>query len=161
MIQEIQWIFYNNYTWSIIFKNCESLYCIPVLHIILYFNYTSIKKQLQWVILWRRDQQYPRIFRRAGLVNQLSMLDPEGWQLRAKRKCSDILCSLTQRSVFGIVSSDPLQVSRQTPGDHVSEVVSRGFCFCGWGEVRCLSCWTTHHAAFALWPCQHHLRLCL
>ena len=28
-----------------IFKNCESLYCIPVTYIMLYINYTSIKKK--------------------------------------------------------------------------------------------------------------------
>ena len=29
---------------AITFKNCESLYCIPVTYTILYINYTSIKK---------------------------------------------------------------------------------------------------------------------
>ena len=29
---------------AIAFKNCESLYCIPVTYTILYINYTSIKK---------------------------------------------------------------------------------------------------------------------
>ena len=40
--QGIQPIFYNNYKWSIIFKNCESLYFILV---ILPTNYTSIKNR--------------------------------------------------------------------------------------------------------------------
>ena len=31
--------FHNNYKWSKIFKNCASLYCIPVTCIILYINY--------------------------------------------------------------------------------------------------------------------------
>ena len=30
--------------WSITFKNYESLFCTPVTYIILYRNYTSIKK---------------------------------------------------------------------------------------------------------------------
>ena len=41
--QGIQLIFYNNYKWSITFKNCESLYCTLVIYIILYINYTSKK----------------------------------------------------------------------------------------------------------------------
>ena len=41
---EIQPIFYNNYKWSITFKNCESLYFIPVTYNFVY-NYTSIKKK--------------------------------------------------------------------------------------------------------------------
>ena len=36
---------YYNYTWNIIFKNCESLCCIPETYIILYIKYTSIKKE--------------------------------------------------------------------------------------------------------------------
>ena len=38
-------IFYNNYKWSITFKNCGSLYCTPITYIILYINYTSITKE--------------------------------------------------------------------------------------------------------------------
>ena len=38
-------IFYNNYKWNIIFKNCESLYCIPVTFIIVYINYIQLKKR--------------------------------------------------------------------------------------------------------------------
>ena len=38
-------MFYHNYKWSINFKNCESLCCVPVTYIILYSNYTSIKNQ--------------------------------------------------------------------------------------------------------------------
>ena len=34
---------YNNYKWRITLKNCESLYCTFVTHIILYINYSSIK----------------------------------------------------------------------------------------------------------------------
>ena len=34
-------IFYNNYKWSINFKNCESQYRTPLTYIILYINYTS------------------------------------------------------------------------------------------------------------------------
>ena len=33
--QRIEPIFYNNYTWSMTFKSCESLYCIPETSIIL------------------------------------------------------------------------------------------------------------------------------
>ena len=33
---------YNNYKWSITFKNCESLYYTPVTYVILYSNYASI-----------------------------------------------------------------------------------------------------------------------
>ena len=36
-------LLYNNYKWSITFKNCESQYCTPVTYIILHSNYTSIK----------------------------------------------------------------------------------------------------------------------
>ena len=36
---------FNNYKWNITFKNCKSLYCIPVTYIILYINYTSIRKK--------------------------------------------------------------------------------------------------------------------
>ena len=35
---------HSNYKWSITFKNCESLYWTPVIYIILYINYTLIKK---------------------------------------------------------------------------------------------------------------------
>ena len=42
--QEILPIFYNSYKWSINLKSCESLYCTAVTYIILYINYTSIKK---------------------------------------------------------------------------------------------------------------------
>lgn len=152
MIQEIQWLFYNNSTWSVIFKNYESLYYIPVLNIILYFNYTSIKNNCSELSC---GEEINSILGYSGgqvLVIQLSMLEPEGWQLRAKKKCSDTFCSLTLRRVFGIVSSVPVQVSRQSLGDYLLEVVSRGFSFRGWGEVRCLSCWITHHTAFTLWP---------
>ena len=31
--------------WSMTFKNCESLYCTPITYIILYINYTSVKKK--------------------------------------------------------------------------------------------------------------------
>lgn len=37
-------IFYNKTKWSVIFTTCESLYCTPVSHIILYINCTSIFK---------------------------------------------------------------------------------------------------------------------
>ena len=37
-------MFYNNYKWSLTFKNYESLYYIPVAYVTLYINYTSIKK---------------------------------------------------------------------------------------------------------------------
>ena len=33
-------MFYNNYIWSITFKNCESLCCTCDTHIILYINST-------------------------------------------------------------------------------------------------------------------------
>lgn len=35
---------YNNYKWIITFKICKSLYCTPITYIILYINYTSLKK---------------------------------------------------------------------------------------------------------------------
>ena len=152
MIQEIQWIFYNNYTWSVIFKSYESLYCIPVLHIILHFNYTSIKNNCSELSCGKGISSILGYSGGQLLVNQLSMLEPEGRQLRARKKCSDTFCSLTQRRVFGIVSCVPVQVSSQSLGDHLLKVVSRGFSFRGWGEVRCLLCWITHHAAFTLWP---------
>ena len=152
MIQEIQWIFYNNYTWSVIFKSYESLYCIPVLHIILHFNYTSIKNNCSELSCGKAISSILGYSGGQLLVNQLSMLEPEGRQLRARKKCCDTFCSLTQRRVFGIVSCVPVQVSSQSLGDHLLKVVSRGFSFRGWGEVRCLSCWITHHAAFTLWP---------
>ena len=38
-------MFYNNYKCGITFKNCESLYYIPIIYIILYINYTSLKKK--------------------------------------------------------------------------------------------------------------------
>ena len=161
MLQEIQWIYYNNSTRSVIFKNYESPYCIPVLHIILYFNYTSIKNNCSELSCGEGISSILGYSGGQVLVNQLPMLEPEGWQLRAKKKCSDTFCSLTQRRVFGIVSCVPVQVSRQSLGDRLSEVVSRGFSFSGWGEVRCLSCWITHHAAFTLWPQYHHQRLYL
>ena len=41
--QGTQLILYSNYKWSITFKNCES-YWTPVTYIILYINYTLIKK---------------------------------------------------------------------------------------------------------------------
>ena len=34
-----------------IFKNCESLYCIPVTYIMLYINYTSIEKKKEYLFL--------------------------------------------------------------------------------------------------------------
>ena len=42
--QGIQPIFYNNFTWSIIYKNIESLYCTET-NIVLYVNYTSVNKK--------------------------------------------------------------------------------------------------------------------
>ena len=42
---KIELIFYNNYKWSISFKNCESLYCTPLTYLILYINYTSFFKK--------------------------------------------------------------------------------------------------------------------
>ena len=39
-------MFCNNYKWDIAFKNCESLYCTPVMYIIWYINYALIKKNL-------------------------------------------------------------------------------------------------------------------
>ena len=43
--QGIQLLFCNNFTWSIIYKNFESLCCTPETNIILQINYTSIKKK--------------------------------------------------------------------------------------------------------------------
>ena len=37
-------VFFGNYKLNITFKNCESLCCIPATYIILYINYTSMKK---------------------------------------------------------------------------------------------------------------------
>ena len=33
----------NNYKWSMTFKKCESQFCIPIIYIISYKTYTSIK----------------------------------------------------------------------------------------------------------------------
>ena len=41
----IQPIFYNNYKWSIVSKDCDSLCCPPETYIILYIKYTAIKKK--------------------------------------------------------------------------------------------------------------------
>ena len=38
-------IFYNNYKWSILFNNCESLYCTPLSYIRVCSNHTSIFKK--------------------------------------------------------------------------------------------------------------------
>ena len=38
-------MFDNYYKWNTIFKNCESLFCTHETYIILYINYTSIKKK--------------------------------------------------------------------------------------------------------------------
>ena len=38
-------LFYNNFKWSTIYKNIESLCCIPKTNIILYINYTSTKNK--------------------------------------------------------------------------------------------------------------------
>lgn len=38
-------MFYNNYKWSINFKNYEPLYCTPVTYVILYINDTKVKKR--------------------------------------------------------------------------------------------------------------------
>ena len=35
---KIEPVFYNNYKWSISFKNCESLYCTPLTYLILYIT---------------------------------------------------------------------------------------------------------------------------
>ena len=45
-MQETQPIFYNNFKWSIIYKDFESLCCIPETCIILYISYASIEKKL-------------------------------------------------------------------------------------------------------------------
>ena len=44
-VQGIQPIFYNNFKWNIIYRNIESLGCIPETHIIyqLYFNKKRIR----------------------------------------------------------------------------------------------------------------------
>ena len=36
---------YNNYKWSITFKNCESLYCTPVTYN-FHINYTLIERSI-------------------------------------------------------------------------------------------------------------------
>ena len=36
-----------------IFKNCESLYCIPVTYMMLYIYYTSIKKKKKGMSIFR------------------------------------------------------------------------------------------------------------
>ena len=51
-------MFYNNYKWSITFKNCESLYCIPVIYITLYIHYTSIKKKKKDLDLIMRGMEH-------------------------------------------------------------------------------------------------------
>ena len=42
--QGLQSIYYNDYKWSITFKNCESLCFTPGTYIILCINYTQFKK---------------------------------------------------------------------------------------------------------------------
>ena len=67
---------YNSYKWSVTFKNCELLYCIPVTYIVLYINYIilyiiSIYPVLAWVLvqfslsvvsdsLWPYEPQHTR-----------------------------------------------------------------------------------------------------
>ena len=41
--QGIQPIFYNDYKWSITFKNCESLYCTPVTYNVAHQLYSILK----------------------------------------------------------------------------------------------------------------------
>ena len=48
------------------FKNCESLYCIPVSYIILYINYTSIKKLKTSLKRERESLRILKISRLAG-----------------------------------------------------------------------------------------------
>ena len=47
---------YNNYKWSITFKNCESLCCTFVTYITLYSNCTSVK--MQKISLKRKKRHY-------------------------------------------------------------------------------------------------------
>ena len=43
--QEIQSTFYNNFVWSVIYKNIKLPCCTPEINIVLYeVNYTSIKR---------------------------------------------------------------------------------------------------------------------
>ena len=46
--QGISSIFYNNFAWSITFKNYESLCCSPVIDITLYINYISFSYQSKY-----------------------------------------------------------------------------------------------------------------
>ena len=67
----IQPVFYNNYKWSITFKNCESLYCILVTYIILYISYTSVKKIAGSSV---QRQQLPLSTSNSALVYEISKL---------------------------------------------------------------------------------------
>lgn len=52
-----------------------------------------------------------------------------------------LLLSNREEGVLEVVSSEPVQVSRQSLGDHLSDVMWNGFCDSGCGEARCSS----HH----------------
>lgn len=62
-------------------------------------------------------------------VNQLSKLQPERWLLSTRKECSNT--SNVEKGVLEIASSVPLQVSKQKPGDHLSDVMYNGFCVSG------------------------------
>ena len=81
-------MFYNNYKWSITFKNCESLYCIPVIYITLYIHYTSIKKKKGFRLNYERhgasrynEPESPFLGSRWGLGSYLPGL---GYNLRQR-----------------------------------------------------------------------------
>ena len=59
--REIQPIFYNNYKWSIIFKNCESLCCIPETYKFVnqpYHLYVESKNMIQMKLFTKQKQTH-------------------------------------------------------------------------------------------------------
>ena len=50
----IESIFYNNYKWSIIFKNCESLYCTPV----TYMGFSGDTSEKEFACQCRRCERH-------------------------------------------------------------------------------------------------------
>ena len=49
IVQQGEYNQYKNCKQSITIKSCESLYCTPITYIILYSDYTSIKKKRLWL----------------------------------------------------------------------------------------------------------------
>ena len=81
--QRILPIFYNNFIWSIIYKNIKSLCCTPEINIRLLVNYTSIKK-ITLVHLEKNNSRKIRVHNGSfletfviSLILSLSMHSPE------------------------------------------------------------------------------------